>query len=358
MALKWVEGFETFTTATAVDVSSSLLTKYPDVTSTFTTAEGRFSGFGLSVNLITASNFSTPIIGPTVSPEQTWIIGFAFKLNSAVISSSSNLISILLNGTEQLKLVITTSQKISVMRGGSSLLPIGTTTISTGVWQYLELKTKINKLAGTGSYHVKLNDVTEITSTLNNTANSGSDGANSFKFFGVQGVSFDDIYICDSTGTVNNDFLGGRTSVKLFTPTANGSESDWTGSFSDIDDILSDNDTSYINTSITGDIDLFKFTRNMFDLINVDGIQINSLSRKDDVGDRGIKHVIKADVSGSPTSVENGLTVNFSPLTIVPFPMSDTYVNNYTISETDPDTTSAWTEVALLDAEFGIKLES
>lgn len=95
------------------------------------------------------------------------------------------------------------------------------------IWQYFEIKISFGASA---AYEVRINGDTVISATGRNTfcgltsvyglnlATLASAGSSTY---------FDDFYICDTSGTVNNDFLGPISVYTLF-PNADGSSTNFT----------------------------------------------------------------------------------------------------------------------------------
>ena len=164
----------------------------------------------------------------------------------------------------------------------------------------------------------------------------------------VVNQELDDIYICDTDGTTNNDLLG-RVVIGGIFPSADGDASDWTpASGTDnsamVDDIPTDDDTSYVENNIQGEEDLYDYA----DLSTITtepilGLQVNTDVRMNEFpGDIDLYQTAK---SGSTTS--DGEAANIA---------MDDYEVTTRILETDPDTGSAWTTSGVNGAQFGIKV--
>ena len=154
---------------------------------------------------------------------------------------------------------------------------------------------------------------------------------------------YDDIYICDSTGSDNNDFLGNRKVVAL-RPSAAGDDTDWTPSaganYDAVNEVELDEDTTYVETSTTLDQDLYDYDA-LADVTNIQGIQINTEVRVTDAQSYDLNAVIKSGATEDEGSED----------TITP----TTFVTHTRIAETDPNTSSAWTLSNVNAAQFGIK---
>jgi hypothetical protein len=158
------------------------------------------------------------------------------------------------------------------------------------------------------------------------------------------------VYILNTSGAVNNDFLG-EVRVLTAMPAADsaavvGSFGHWlpdTGSalFSRInEDTLTgpDWDVSYIYSATPGQISLFSFATVAY-TGNAKAVQINMESRKDDAGARSIAPEYQA-LS----------TTDYTGSTVV---LSSNYLDYRQIWELNPDTGTAWTQAAINGGLFG-----
>ena len=100
--------------------------------------------------------------------------------------------------------------------------------IQTGQYNYFEMKAQILSPSH-GVATVRLNGVT-LMNAVNWTPNSGN---TTFTSFGLVGpgaglsANVDDLYICDLSGSTNNDFLG-AIRIYAVVPSANGTPVNWT----------------------------------------------------------------------------------------------------------------------------------
>ncbi len=358
MALKWIEGFETFVDATGGDLLPGIREKcIINGTSSFVSNTGRF-GYDISAffapNLDTTSPPNsafvlTPPLASTTGSQTVWTIGMAIRI-PALPAGTVDLLRVLLNATQQCAVRLNTSGNLLIV-GGSTSMSTSPFAIAIQTWYYLEFKVDVKNSGG--SFELRIDDTVRKSGSGLDIADSASDGANYFAFH--LSTALDDIYICDNVGAINTSFLGQRTSVKLFVPTEDGSVNDWVNTgggnnFEDIDDRNTPTDADLVKTSTASAIDLYKYSRadnKAFDLASIYGIQENIFHRKSEVGSRSIRGIVKADVSGTPTTATSEI-----------LGAADNYTNDIYIVETNPDTSSSWVRNDFLNTEFGIKLES
>lgn len=209
-------------------------------------------------------------------------------------------------------------------------------------WFYVEFKITISNT--TGSFDLKINEVSELDdNTIDTQANA--DGYSCFALF--QSVLvwrwMDDIYICDSTTSVNNDFLGECQVIGKF-PDGDGSSSDFAPSAGDnyqnVDEQDVDDDTTY-NDGSSGDIDYYTYD-DLTESYLVRGLQVNTTMRTTDAGAVSVKNKVQ---SNSIVADGEERFVN------------TTYSTEYDIIINDPNTSLSWTVDAINDAEFGLEVQ-
>ena len=236
--------------------------------------------------------------------------------------------------------------KISACGGGNTLLATtANPVLATNTWHYLEAKVVCHDT--TGSYEVRLDGQTILSGSSVDTRGTGD---SRYALFQLQNYyqCIDDIYICDTDGTINNDFLG-RVVIEGILPNADGDSTDWTpasgsDNYAMVDDIPPDDDTSYVESGTEGDEDLYDYADlSTITMETILGLQINTDVRLNAVsGDIDLYQTVKSDSTSS-----DGAPTNIA---------SDDYEVATRILETDPDTSSAWTVSGVNAAQFGIKV--
>lgn len=280
----------------------------------------------------------------------TVIVGFAYRANTF---ATTNTIFRLLNGSTRvadLQLIISGSQAfLRVLNAAGSTVASGSTLLSVNTWNYIELKVTVGT---SGTAEVKLNGATEISSTVGNFGtsnvdsiqmmNSNSNGST------VINADFDDLYVIDTSTTPNNTYLADATHtphVQTIYPSADGAHTDWTpdtgtSHFARVDENPPDGDTSFVSASTVGLRDSYAFG-DLTSLTGVKCVQVSAYARKDDIAGREIELVSRPG-STDHDGASQTLTTSYA-----------FYVER---SETNPDTSAAWTTSDVNGAEFGIKV--
>jgi len=281
-----------------------------------------------------------------VDNKQTIIVGFAAKFES--FASVGNILNLTDNaGVWHVTLDTVAGGELRLMRGGAVQLAITVgLAMSVDTWYYFELKVKIDNTTGTGELHV--NGTTEFDVSAVDTQNSGVASTYRVAFQGNIGggvdAYYDDIYVLDPNGSVNNDFLG-DCNVKLLSPDADTADADFTPSsagdnFADVDDGATiDDDSTYVSTTSDAQKDIYDYA-DLVDDLDIYGVQISTECREDDATDYAIITIVKSGATESPDS-QQALTSNYIPY--------------QRVVEVDPDTSALWTFANINAAQFGFE---
>jgi hypothetical protein len=222
---------------------------------------------------------------------------------------------------------------------GAGLAPGG------NVWKYVEAKIVVG--TGTsGSVQIKVDGVTKLTLTGVNTSNTGGDTV--YNWFNTDATSqyrIDDMYLCDSSGSVNNNFLGPQTVIGLL-PAGDTASADWTplsgtDHYQQVNEAAADGDAGYVEDGTSGHMDLFRYHQ-LSALDAIAGIQINTICRQTDATPLALKTPVK---SGGITSEEASQSIG-----------GTSYGCRTRVLEIDPGTSAAWTQAGLNAAEIGVKV--
>jgi len=285
----------------------------------------------------------------TFDNQDIWIVGSAVTLSAL---GSLGFMELMDSGTVQMTLFLNPEGTLSIRRGGSTVLATSTNALLTNTWYFIEWKTKIH--GTTGYSYVKVNGVEWVAYASGDTNMTANAYANVVKFNPIQGgVSprFCDIYICDGTGSANNDFLG-DCKVECILPSGAGSYTQWTPSTGSncacVDDNPANGDTDYVSAVPAGKSesnpwDSYAFGNLLSASGTIKGVQTSIYARKDDAGSRSIKRIYRRALTD-----DLGATVS----------LADNYAFLLEIMETDPIAAGAWTVANVNAAEFGVKLEA
>jgi hypothetical protein len=274
--------------------------------------------------------------------QATWIVGFAYR---QITAGATGLVCSFRDEASIQCDVRLSNGVLTVTRNGT-VLATGTTFLLANTWYYIEFKATINN---SGSFELRLNGVVEVSGSGVDTQSTANAYANRFycEIAGVNDAYFDDLYILDSTGSTNNNFLGDVRVEALF-PNGNGnsslldgSDGNQTDNYLLVDETPPNSDTDYVESSDVGDKDTYTYSNLTTTAGTVYGVQIVSWSRKTDAGARSIRQI--ARVSGSEAD---------SPSDIE---LSTSYRYFSEIRETKPGGGS-WTISDVNGAEFGVKI--
>jgi hypothetical protein len=334
MALIFMDGFDW------TDTVADFPTKWDNGDCSI--ASGRF-GSGAQF-----TNRSNNLDKSGLTAHATWIFGFAAQ------RPGTHYLPVILfdgtpSGTAQVSLLLHTDGTVQVCQGnaGTALGTSGVVIPATG-FAFVEWKVTIGN---SGSYEVRVNDV-NILSGSGDTQQSSNASAASFRF-GQNGSSssasfiFDDLYVCDGSGSAPaNDFLG-DCKVETIMPSGNGNSSQFDGSDGNqtdnyllVDETDPDDDTTYVESADVGDKDTYAYGNLATGAGTVYGINIQPRFRKTDAGTRSIVTVAR----------HSGSEVDSSAFTA-----TTTYAQAVDIRETKPGG-GAWSISDINGAEFGVKV--
>ena len=282
------------------------------------------------------------------------IFGCAIKVGGAVGSIPWN-ITFYEGGTSHLQIDVDGSGRLQFRRGaGGTILGTTTSPLVNSVFVHLQFRLKVHD--STGTLTVKIGNIAEITLTGIDTRNGGSTGAidtvqfnsGQITFAGAWNMYYDDLWICDVAGSVNNDFLGDCT-VQALLPNGNGNSSQLVGSDSNstdnyllVDESTPNSDTDYVESSTPGDKDTYAFGNLPQATGTIKGVQVCPFLKKTDAGTRSVVSVVRLSGTEEDSAVKN---------------LGTSYAYQTDIRETKPGG-GAWSLSDVNAAEFGIKVNA
>jgi hypothetical protein len=290
----------------------------------------------------------------TIDAQATWFVGQAFKFSALPGSGTrSVIVDFADTGTSHVTFCLNSAGNIEARRGGvnGTLLGTGTFGLGTGVWYYIEAKVTIND--STGVAVLKINGVTDLNLSGQDTRFGTNATANQITIGGQFGAppgnyDSDDLYICDATGSVNNDFLG-DVRVEALLPSGNGNSSQLVGSDADstdnyllVDEAAPNGDTDYVESSTPGDKDTYAYGNLAVTAGTVYGIHLLPYAKKTDAGSRSIVSVSRLSATEEDGPVKS---------------LSGSYQFLPDIRETKPGG-GAWSVSDVNSAEFGVKVNA
>jgi hypothetical protein len=207
---------------------------------------------------------------------------------------------------------------------------------SDGIWRHVECKYN----ATTGVTSVRIDGIVVLSGTVPVSA------AVANLLWGGTGAlehSIDDLYILDTTGTINNDFLG-DVRVQTYLPSADGANTGMTPSTGtthyNLVDEAAPNTTDYVSTSSAGVKDTYQFPDLSANTGNVFGVAATNYAHKDATGSAGIANVVRS--SGT----------NYTGTAI---PLSTGWTASSQTWEVNPATGAPWSASEVNNAEFGVE---
>jgi hypothetical protein len=324
MAILAFEGFDHYTFATAGE-------KLFDGAATGSMGTGRL-GTGQAIKMFSTSDVK---VAHSATAQGVWCFGVKFDV---LPGSDSVFFKLIESGTTHVDLRVTASGTIRITRDGTSLA-VSSATVGAGTWYWCELKANIHD--STGAAEVRMNSTSYASVTGADTKNGGSGTIDTVAFVGPNSFDnnwFDDFYVDDGSS-----FLGEKKVSTLY-PSGAGNSAQFTPSagnnYECVDEAQGDGDTTYVESSTGGHIDLHAFGNLSGSISAVNAVKVVGYARKDD----GATREIQLGVRHSGTN-SWGSTVA----------LSSSYQFISRMMLTNPVTAVAWTEADVTGAEFGVQ---
>lgn len=358
MALLFMESFDWISTSASSAVVEDLMLKKYDLADVDggggETVLGRRGGSALDMGSLGGNHFQTPTLRDGLVDE-TIICGFMLKTPEIISTAPTFFFHVMAGSIIQTSVRLFGTGAFGVYDGAIFLRETSPPLVQPGRWYYVEIKIKVSTTVG--SIEVRFDGNVVWTSATNLDLRSDTtvfwDAVRFRAGMGNKQI-LDDIYICDSSGAVNNDYLG-DTSVEHINPNAVGDNSAWTPSsavdhYTLVDDgtnrtALVD-ETDYVSSSTTAQKDLFNYealaSPGVGDASLIHGVQVNTWARITEIQPSDLISKTKTGTTeaGVTTTIRRDDTNQFIETAIF---------------EQDADTAAAWTVSGVDGAQFGIE---
>ncbi len=283
----------------------------------------------------------------------TLIVGFAYK-NTGSVQNGSEIFQMFTPGSVSdpgIRITSTGGLNFVVVRQygyNYNIETLLTFTLDYNTWYYIECKVK----GGTsdGLFELRINEVVRYSGgPFDNVPTGGTNGINCVDI--VNGnYSFghvDDIYILNTSGSENNDFLG-DIRVDAIRPNGAGNYTQFIPSagnnYECIDESQFD-DSDYVEEQTLGDKDSYSYADVPTDLddLSIFGVQINNVCKRTEAAtSRKMKGFLRTGGSDYEDSAAKDL--------------NDTFSSIESIWENDPSDSNPWTQAKINACEFGIEV--
>lgn len=233
------------------------------------------------------------------------VAGLGFYLNPAM-GADVQICGFYDAGTLQVGVWLSPSGQLYVKNGAGTVLGRSRPDlIRRNSWNYVELKATFHASAGT--WAVRLNGVALLSGSGVATIGSTNAYANQFKA-GAGSTRIDDVYVCDTSGSLNKDFLG-DIGVWCLRPSGAGTHSDWSPSagsnYQCVDEATPDS-SSYVSTTGVGNRDSYALDDLPANVTAVKAVQVVLNALKEDASDRSLKAGVRSgatDYDGAQQAV-------------------------------------------------------
>jgi len=342
MALLYIDGFENYgNTANAVVTTGAVTNNWRALlTASMKVQVGR-DGSGLAISLEASSQ---TLIKQLNTTNATLVVGVAIYLTSIGTSAFAP-IFLRASNTPGMNLRLNVDGSLSALRNTTVLgTSANTGIITVNTWHYVEFK--ITTANSGGTYDVVVDGVNELTGNGDTQpGNLAYHDVITLKKGAVSGnIRFDDLYVLDGSGSVNNDLLGPVYVSSIypdgddttdFTPTGGGNHYDQVNS-------VVFNNATYVETGTVTAKDIYTYG-GFAGTSNILGVQVSAVARETDARSMPLKILAKS----------SGNTVNGGKQ-----PVGTTDWDGVTtVFEEDPDGNS-WTQGSINSTAFGVEASS
>ena len=321
-------------------------------TPTFTAAAGRRGTQAFAI--------ATQIhLTKTVCSLSCYVVGFAFKFAGVVDVIDRAILRFSDGAANHLELVVSGDGDVArfyVRTSGATVVSSMSyfQSLRPGQFYYVEMKAEISASISAGGVEVKIDGLSAMTLPAGtNTRNSGAAQINSI-LLGPAGnpfdtITFDDVYIIDTTGNELNNFLGDIRidAVKISSP---GTVSNWTPSsagaamISMIASTFPDSNLTYMFASVASAANRFRFSSMPSANGSIYGFQLLlAVARSNTTSAKSIAGLIFTSGTSQVGSTTTAPNTSYAYLTMI----------------TSSDASGAsWSSNTLFGTEFGVKIVS
>lgn len=353
MALLFMDGFDLYTSQADMGTKWNAYTSYISQQ----TSVVRFAGTNSGALYV---NQNSAWVTKNVPAGSVFIVGFAFRCSNITQNASyPNWLVALYDGAApgyQIELTLNpVSGILQITKNNTAtVLATGTTALSANVWYYIEFQGVISSSVSANTCFVNLNGVREVTvpgststqNTVNSTATQIRLGASQWD----NGLAyFDDFYLCDNTGSVNNAPLG-VVRIESIVPASDGASTSWTANsganqYSRVDQVPADGDTTYTGSATVNQIDTFAMQALSSTPSAIFGVQLSLYARVDDATVHTVSPYIYFATTGY---TQAALSIS----------AGGTYAYYTAVYAENPSTSAAWGNSDIGNTEFGFELAS
>jgi hypothetical protein len=311
---------------------------------------GRRGGYCANApSRVNSSNVGLYWSNPNPFDDQVIVVGCAFKMN---FSSNTPMVIQIRSGSDSVAHIAVRSDSVIgvyYQPYGTAALLYESSAITWDTWYYLELKAR--KHTSEGFVQCRINEELVCDESGLDTVGYNSGGTQ------ISGVKFeasiytqwclDDIYILDTTGSKNNDFLG-DIRVDMINPNGAGNYTQLTPSagsnYQCVDETNMD-DSDYVEGANAGDKDSYTYANAPTDIDDaaIFGIQLNTqvirTAEADNIKMKGFLRTGSTDYE--ETTAQS---------------LSDIVTSKKVIWEDDPSDSNIWTQAKINACEFGMEV--
>jgi hypothetical protein len=338
-----IDGFDSYST-------SSDLTQLEYTTigpgMQFSTTGGRFGGGTIIANSPGTDNNPVYLVKTLpYSPSEIWmgiaILSPGYNVNTGIFSIISS------SGVEAVITYNPGTGVWSAWRGsGSELLASAGLNIGNNSWHWVDFHYIMSTSVGVMEIWVDGTQIVNLTG-----ANTTQNSYTVFPTVSLacssmnSAMNFDDWYILDTNGSINNTRLG-DSRIETLHPSSDAGPNNGTPSTAGphylmVNELQWNTSNSIVLTGTSGQEELFGMTSLLTTPMTIHGVRVLATSAKTDAGSLTANTIVSSNsiVAAGNTSA-----------------LSTTFIHTWNIFETDPSTSNAWIYTAINSMDCGFKI--
>ena len=341
------EGFDSYVASAAADDLNLAWVTSQNADSQFEYETGRH-GVGQCLKMLSgAISLSTP-----VALSNTVKFGFTFKIGDLPASAKS-ICEMVENSSYQCGVQLQSNGALTAVRFDIShqptVLQSSSKILRLNTWYNVKISMTMQDSIPADSFIVLINDEEWLNVPATSDTNNGGSAANSLKLGDITaGYTryYDDFIMFDPADPWPFDHR-----IDTIRPNEVGVTNQWLGSDADsvdnhllVDDIVPDNDTTYVKSSTVSELDLYNLTSLPITPLEIYCVNPCSVMKKEDSGSRTTRAVIRT----GGTNFEGDIH----------YPSAISWSREPSPTTLNPDTGIAWIEADIDALQSGIKIES
>lgn len=344
MTLLFADGFDVYDDE--ADVLTAKWTQPTGTLHTFGTTDGRYGGGGIGATAA-STVWAADLTGLGVVAGDTLWVSFAYYHDGNGTATAPGDAWVVLRdaGGGSPARMDHDSAGVVYLKDANNATSVTTAAVlQANIWNWVEMKVIMGTNNTTGFIELKINGTVVGTTATNIDTFTGGGALVNVRLSGSNGLWYaDDVIINDSAGS-NFTTPPGNCRIDTLNVNADSATTDWTGSYTDVDDALgsSDGDTTHIASSTVAQESRFDIASLPDASAAIFAVHPRVKYKKSDSGSRTLRTLIKQGAT-------EALGATLTPTTSYVWGQGDFFY-------VDPVSSVAFTDSDITDLEVGVEV--